>query len=134
MIPRPARVAALLALLALVTAPAVADHAWAPVLTIDPESAKSLLDRGQRVEPLDLRPEPEFRAGRLPHARSVPLPDLRDRVEEVPRGGVVILYCSGGRDELLRAYQFLRGRRYANVYVLEGGLDGWRRLGYPLER
>jgi rhodanese-related sulfurtransferase len=128
------RVAALVALLVLVAAPAVADHAWAPVLTIDPESAKALMDRGQRVEPLDLRPEPEFRGGRLPRARSMPLAELRDRVDEVPPHGVVILYCGCGQAELLRAYQFLRGRRYANVYLLEGGLDAWVRLGYPLER
>lgn len=128
------RLAAALALLLLVARPAVADHAWAPVLTIDADSAKSLMDRGERVEPLDLRPEAEHRAGRLPRARSLPLVQLRERVDEVPHQGVVVLYCGCGRTELLGAYQFLRGRRYANVYVLEGGIEAWQRLGYPLER
>jgi rhodanese-related sulfurtransferase len=126
--------AAVIALSALVAAPASADHAWAPVLTIDAESAKALMDRGERVEPLDLRAPAEFVAGRLPRARSLPLGELRERVDEVPRAGVVVLYCGCGRDDLLRAYQFLRGRRYANVYVLEGDIEAWRRLGYPLER
>jgi rhodanese-related sulfurtransferase len=115
-------------------APAFADHAWAPVLLIDPASAKQLIDRGERVEPLDLRSETEFRAGRLPRARWLPLAELPDRVDEVPRTGVVVLYCACERDELLRAYQFLRGRRYTNVYVLEGGIDAWRTLGFGLER
>jgi rhodanese-related sulfurtransferase len=104
------------------------------VLVIDAESARSLMDGGERVEPLDLRPASEFRGGRLPRARSLPLVELRDRVDEVPRAGVVVLYCACGRDELLRAYQFLRGRRYANVYILEGGIEAWQRLGYPVER
>lgn len=129
-----AALAAVIALGALVAAPASADHAWAPVLTIDAESAKALMDRGERVEPLDLRAPAEFVAGRLPRARSLPLGELRERVAEVPRAGVVILYCGCGRDDLLRAYQFLRGRRHANVYVLEGDIEAWRRLGYPLER
>ena len=121
-------------LLLLMAATATADHAWAPVLTIDPDSAKSLIDRGEPVEPVDLRSPTEFGAGRLPRARSLPLGELRDRVDEVPRRGLVVLYCGCGRDELLRAYQFLRGRRYGNVYVLEGGIEAWQRLGYPLER
>jgi rhodanese-related sulfurtransferase len=127
-------VAAAIAAGVLAAGPAAADHAWAPVLTIDPESARSLMERGERVEPLDLRSEAEFQAGRLPHARLLPLAELRERVREVPERGLVVLYCACSRDELFRAYQFLRGRRYTNVYVLEGGIDGWRRLGYPLER
>lgn len=130
----PGRVLVAIALLLGAATPALADHAWAPVLTIDPDSAKSLMDRGERVEPLDLRAAAAFDTGRLPRARSLPLPELRNRVEEVPQRGIVVLYCDCERDELLRAYQFLRGRRYSNVYVLEGGIEAWRRHGFPLER
>ena len=121
------------AALALAT-PASAEHGWAPVLTIDADSAKSLIERGERVEPLDLRSPVEFESGRLPGARSLPLADLPDRVDEVPRRGVVVLYCGCPRDRLVRAYQFLRGRRHTNVFVLEGDIDGWRGRGYALER
>lgn len=124
-----------LGVIVLVTATSAwAEHGWAPVLTIDPASAKSLMDRGERVEPLDLRPPAEFQAGRLPRARSLPLGDLPDRVDEIPRNGVVVLYCGCPRDRLVRAYQFLRGRRYTNVFVLEGDIDAWRGHGYALER
>lgn len=116
------------------TAVARAEHGWAPVLIIDADSAKSLLDRGDPVAPLDLRSPAEFQTGRLPRARSLPLPELPDRVDEVPRSGVVVLYCGCPRDQLLRAYQFLRGRRHTNVFVLEGDIDAWRGRGYALER
>jgi len=104
------------------------------VLTIDADSAKALIDRGDRVEPLDLRSPVAFKEGRLPHARSLPLDDLPDRLDEVPRSGVVVLYCGCPREQLLRAYQFLRGRRHTNVFVLEGDIDAWRGRGYALER
>jgi rhodanese-related sulfurtransferase len=117
-----------------VGAPAWADHRWATVLTIDVDSAKSLMDRGERVEPLDLRSPTDYEMGRLPHARSLPLGDLADRVDEVPRSGVVVLYCGCPRDQLVGAYQFLRGRRHTNVFVLEGDIDAWRGRGYALER
>ena len=129
------RVVWLVALGTLTVATAArADHGWAPVLTIDAESAKTLIDRGERVEPLDLRASSDFETGRLPHARSLPLADLPDRVDEVPRAGIVVLYCGCPRDQLLRAYQFLRGRRHTNVFVLEGDIDAWRGRGYALER
>ena len=123
-----------LVVVAAAWSPAVADHAWAPVLTIDAESAKSLIDRGEQVAPLDLRAAADFQAGRLPHARSLPLGELPDRVDEIPRSGVVVLYCGCPRDQLVRAYQFLRGRRHTNVFVLEGDIDAWRGRGYALER
>jgi rhodanese-related sulfurtransferase len=126
-------VAAALALAAL-PALAQADHAFVPVLSIDAESAKTLMDRGEAVQPLDLRSPTEFRAGRLPHARSLPLRELHARADEVPARGIVVLYCACPRDELLRAYQFLRGHRHLNVYVLEGDIDAWRQSGYALER
>ena len=44
--------------------PAIAEHGWAPVLTNDADSAKSLIERGERVEPLDLRSPAEFESGR----------------------------------------------------------------------
>ena len=134
----PARTAMLTAWLVAAAAafspPAGADHAWAPVLTIDAQSAKSLIDRRERVTLLDLRPAADFQAGRLPHARSLPLGELPDRVDEIPRSGVVVLYCGCPRDQLVRAYQFLRGRRHTNVFVLEGDIDAWRGRGYALER
>ena len=129
-----------LAVLALVVGalafvpPARANHArFAPVLTIDPESARELMERGG-VAPIDLRVETEFRAGRLPGARSLPLSTLAARLDELPRAGVIVLYGDGPAERVLGAYHLIRSRRAGDVYVLEGGLEAWRRLGYRLER
>jgi rhodanese-related sulfurtransferase len=123
-----------LAAVALVAAPARADHArFGPVLTIDPESARELIERGG-VAPVDLRSEAEFRAGRLPGARSLPLATLAARLDDLPRGGVLVLYGEGPAERVLGAYHLIRTRRAGDVYVLEGGLEAWRRLGYRIER
>jgi len=114
-------------------APAFADHArYSAVLTIDPESAKMLMDRGEPLLPIDVRPTADFRAARLPGARSVPLDTLLARLDEVPRGTDVVLYGNG--DAALVAYQVLRAERFTRLYVLEGGLSAWQRLGYRIER
>ena len=116
-------------------APAEGGHQWyATVLTIDAESLRKQFETPDRPVPIDLRPADEFQRGRLPGARSLPLAELRERVEEIPRQGLIVLYCACKTLDANGAYQFLRGRGYANVFVLEDGIAAWQARGYPLER
>ncbi len=73
-----------------------------------------------------------FRAGHLPHARSLPLGELRRRAVEVPLAGRVVLYAATP-EEAAAAYQALREAGHRNVMVLAGGLPAWIRLGFPVE-
>src|SRR6185295_5712632 len=63
------------------------------VVTTAPEYAKRLLDGGQPIVFVDLRPRDDFAHGRLPHALSVPLPELRRRYHEISQTELVVLYC-----------------------------------------
>lgn len=58
---------------------------------------EALLERIARGEVilLDVRPAEEYRAGHLPGARSIPLPELGSRHSELPRDGEVVTYCRG---------------------------------------
>jgi rhodanese-related sulfurtransferase len=123
------------ALAMLLAAAAEAGHgAYFPVLTIDPESLKRLLDERQPVVAVDLRPPAQQSAGKLPGARAIAPADLDRRAAELPRAGFVVLYCACPFDEVNRAYQALRRLRHDNVFVLEEGFSGWVARGYPLER
>jgi rhodanese-related sulfurtransferase len=125
---------ALLVVALALAVPARADHArFGPVLTIDAEYARALMERGG-VAPIDLRSEDDFRAGRLPGARSLPLSALTSRVDDLPRAGIIILYGEGPIERLFGAYHYIRARRAGELYMLEGGLESWRQLGYQLER
>lgn len=127
--------AVLAAALALVPEAAPAEHpGYFPVLTIDPESLKQLIDEGRRPVAIDLRPPAAYRDGRLPGARSLPLEQVTARADEIPRQGLVVLYCACRFDQIGAAYQELRRRQWNNVLVLEEGFAGWRARGYPIER
>ena len=126
--------AALAALLAL-AAPALAGHPWVPpLLTIDPESLQRLTGEGRPVLAVDLRPLAAYRTGRLPGARSIPLSSLTGRRSEVPADALVVLYGAQGLDEAASAYRYLRSTGHANVVVLEGGFAAWQAHGYGVER
>lgn len=89
------------------------------------------LARGDVVV-LDVRPEPEFRAGHIVGARSAPLPTLEAVVPKLPRRREIVAYCRGpycvyadDAVRLLRA-RGLKARR------LEVGYPDWRRAGMPV--
>jgi rhodanese-related sulfurtransferase len=122
--------------LALVLAgPAAAGHPWLPpLLTIDPESLVRLSAAGRPVVAVDVRPSEAYRRGRLPGARSIPLPSLTARRHELPAGAIVVVYGAEGLEEAVTAYRYLRGAGHTDVFVLEGGFTAWRAQGRRVER
>jgi rhodanese-related sulfurtransferase len=58
---------------------------------------KELLAQAKRGEVvvLDVRPPEEFDTAHLPYARSVPLPELAQRLAELPRDVEIVAYCRG---------------------------------------
>lgn len=83
---------------------------------------------------LDVRPQPEYDAGHIPGAISVPLSDVKSRLREVPRGGEVVAYCRGPyclfADEAVRLLTD-EGRTAAR---LEEGFPEWKAAGLPVEQ
>ena len=73
---------------------------------------------------LDVRQPGEYEASHLPGARLLPLPELPDRMDEVPRDRPVIAYCaSGGRS--MAAAGLLQGQGFGGVANMVGGMSAW---------
>ncbi|MCD6672287.1 MAG: metalloregulator ArsR/SmtB family transcription factor [Burkholderiaceae bacterium] len=99
-------------------------------------SRKQLLAQARRGEVivLDVRPFEEFDAAHLPFARSVPLPELAQRLAELPRDVDIVAYCRGPfclmSDE---AVKLLRERGYRARKTFDG-VSEWQAAGLPLAR
>jgi rhodanese-related sulfurtransferase len=95
------------------------------------EELAARLHRGDLVV-LDVRPAPEFRAGHIAGARSVPIGELRRSLRSLPKGTEVVAYCRGPycvyADDAVRELRRL-GR---NARRLEDGFPEWRRAGLPV--
>jgi rhodanese-related sulfurtransferase len=81
----------------------------------------------------DVRPRPEFVAGHIPGAVSVPPEEVGQRLAELPEGVDVVAYCRGPycvfADDAVRALS-AAGRRARR---LEDGFPQWRQAGLPVE-
>ncbi len=120
-------------LLTLAPALALGGHGAGGIFfTHDPDYVKRLMDAGEPVVLVDLRPVTAYRTAHLPGARSLPLPEFERRLEEIPRAGRVILYGDSTR-EGEDAYVRLVARGYRNVAVLDDGFSGWTKRGFPVQ-
>jgi len=99
---------------------------------VSAEELQQRLARGDVVV-LDVRPEPEYEAGHIPGAQSVPLDALASLAPKLPRRRQIVAYCRGPycvyADDAVRALRArgLEARR------LDVGFPEWRRAGLPVE-
>ena len=83
---------------------------------------------------LDVRPADEYATAHLPHARSLPVDELRKRLAELPKGTPVVAYCRGPFCLMAKdAVELLRKRGY-RAFHLTDGVAEWRAHGLPIEQ
>ena len=82
---------------------------------------------------LDVRPEPEYRAGHITGAISLPVEEIARRLRTIPKDRQVVAYCRGPfcvyADDAVRELR-RRGYRAAR---LDDGYPEWDRAGLPVE-
>ncbi len=110
-------------------------------LTTDPRQLVSLgraelLDQARRGEitVIDVRPRDEYQAAHLPHARCMPLAEIEQRLDELPRDREIVAYCRGPFCLLAGEALALLARRGFRVRKLADGVSEWQAAGLPIER
>ncbi|MEV0995388.1 metalloregulator ArsR/SmtB family transcription factor [Nonomuraea sp. NPDC050202] len=89
------------------------------------ELAARLEDPGTIV--VDVRPAADHAAGHVPGAISVPMEELRGRLDELPAGARIVAYCGGPYCVVSpEAVRLLREHGF-DARPLDGGFLGWRR-------
>jgi rhodanese-related sulfurtransferase/DNA-binding transcriptional ArsR family regulator len=99
-----------------------------------PVGGKELLAQAKRgdVIVIDVRPEAEYQTAHLPHARSIPLAELKTRLGEIPKGKPVVAYCRGPFCLMAIEAVDLLAKKGITAVRLEDGVAEWRARGLPL--
>lgn len=99
-----------------------------------PVGGKQLLTQAKRgdVTVIDVRPETEYQAAHLPHARSIPLAELKARLGEIPKSKPVVAYCRGPFCLMAKEAVALLAKKGFKASRLEHGVAEWRVSGLPL--
>ena len=102
---------------------------------ITAEELRRRLDAGEAVSVFDLRTAVDVEAAPygIPGARWVPPERLDDPEQLIARSREVIFYCAEPREATsARMALILDTHGYTQVHPLSGGLEGWRRAGFPV--
>ncbi|GAB5098281.1 rhodanese-like domain-containing protein [Caballeronia sp. LP006] len=99
---------------------------------ISAAEAVTLINRRNAVV-VDLRPASEFAQGHLPSARNIEQTELQAKIGQIAKnkGNPVVLVCQTGQQSQ-RASRAVSEAGYAEVHVLQGGVDAWQKAGMPV--
>ena len=100
--------------------------------TLPVEKVKQLIDAGEKLTFIDLRPAKEFQEKRIPGACSILLAEWRTASTIFPSPAEWCFIATKPYDVADRAV-FLEYRGYRNIFVMPEGYAGWVKRGYPLE-
>lgn len=97
-----------------------------------PEALNDLIGTGN-VTLVDVREPSEFAEGHIPGAINIPVRTLPERLDQIPTGQPVVLYCASGlRCSLATPALHMLG--YENVRSFPPSFKGWEAAGLPIEQ
>ena len=99
--------------------------------TVTPEKARQLLNQGAIL--VDIREADEHARERIAGARHLPLSKLDEADLALHEGKPVIFHCRSGARTLANSARLAaHAGESCEAYVVEGGLDAWRKAGLPV--
>jgi len=92
--------------------------------TMSAHELKQKMDAREPFELIDVREGFEYEIARIDGARLIPLGEIAERADELPRDRPIVVHCHSGRRSA-EAVRLLQQRGFGNIYNLEGGIDAW---------
>ena len=101
---------------------------------VNAKEAKKLVAEKQ-VAVLDVRTPAEFKEGHIPGATNVDFKatDFRQRISQLDKSKTYLVHCAaGGRST--QSLPILKKQELKTIYHLDGGFNGWKKEGLPIEK
>ena len=100
-----------------------------PLRTLTPQAAQELIAQGALL--IDIRGADEHARERIASAKNVPMEQLTRAGLPPGEHPAVIYHCHSGQRTRMNAGPLAQCAR-CEAYVLEGGLDAWKKAGLPV--
>ncbi len=96
--------------------------------------AVQLINRKDAVI-VDVREPNEFKTGHIPHARNIPVDQIKERVKELEKLKTkpLLLVCQTGSRSAQACGGLLKDG-FAQAVALSGGMAAWQQAGMPVEK
>ncbi len=91
---------------------------------ISVQELKAMIDAKEDVFVLDVREEYEYEAANI-GATLIPMGDIMERVNEVPKDKKVVVHCRSGKRSATVINALEQNFGYTNLINLKGGIMAW---------
>ncbi len=85
------------------------------------DQVRNLVESGAYI--IDVRPKPMYERGHLKNSINIPITQLRQRLNEIPKDRPVYVHCQIGQTSY-NAVMALQGNGFTNIYNIAGGFLG----------
>jgi rhodanese-related sulfurtransferase len=111
------------------------EEVWSGTEELTLLDRKELLARARKGEVivLDVRPQDEFKAGHIPYAVSIPIDDLQEQLQNLPKGKEIIAYCRGSYCVWARDAAHLLRKNGFQARHIRDGVQDWTASGLPIK-
>jgi rhodanese-related sulfurtransferase len=103
------------------------------IKSINAEELKAKLDAGEELILVDCREQEEWDEDHIPNAIFMPLSTFQENFNKLDSNKQIIMQCRSGKRSLT-ACQILQENDYEDLTNLEGGILGWKELGYEVTK
>jgi sulfur-carrier protein adenylyltransferase/sulfurtransferase len=100
------------------------NRATVKVPEVDATTLKRLLEKGPKIQLLDVREPFEYEMCHIPGSKLIPLGELQQRFGELSPSDEIVVYCHVGVRSA-RAVELLSSRGFAKARNLIGGIRAW---------
>jgi phage shock protein E len=125
---------ALASMVCFLSANAADTSAPPPVKHVDARSAQKLLSQTNLVI-LDIRTPEEFKSFHIAGATNIDFhgSNFEQRINALDKSKNYLVHCaSGGRSA--QSLKFFQKYDFQSIYHLDGGINGWKNAGLPVEK
>src|SRR5659263_687615 len=100
---------------------------------VNVQQGKEMIDSGE-VFILDVRRPDEYASGHIKNStllavQDIPANELDIKLKELPKDKPILVYCRSG-SRSVAASTILVDKGFAQVYNMQGGINGWISAGY----
>ena len=101
---------------------------------VTPTQATLLINR-EDAQVIDVRETDEYVSGHVPESRSIPAGSIDERLADLEKNkdAPLIVVCQSGARSA-KVVEKLKGKGFAKVFNLAGGIAAWREAGLPLKK
>lgn len=90
--------------------------------------------RERNVTIIDVRPREEYLNGHLPGAVSIPLPELKNNLNNLPVDKEIVAYCRGKYCVMAPEAAEVLNRKGFKITILQDDVNSWRFAGLKIEK